>query len=141
MGNKSIATLKQNYEQSISFVPDRYRKGVEVADWQTAAASEAAEKNYAAGVAEAVSLKSRQKGIKQVSNEEWRKMSSEKGAQSIATAMRLSVDKWATNYSPIYDAVISAVAKLPPRSIDALANIDARVKPIVLAEIAASRRQ
>ena len=140
MGFKSIQTLKQNYEQSISFVPDRYRQGVEVADWQTNASSDQAEKNYAAGVQEAVAMKSRQKGIKNVSNEEWRKLSSEKGAQAIGTAMRLAIDDWEKGYTPIYQAVQSAVAKLPPRTIDAMANIDARVKPIVAAEINASKR-
>ncbi|NVM24161.1 MAG: hypothetical protein HWN68_20575 [Desulfobacterales bacterium] len=131
---KTKEEARANLETSLTYVQDRYRKGVEKADWQSKAASDAAEKNYADGVGKAVANKTRQAGVKKVSNADWQSLASEKGGAVIADRMRGALDKQAANWSPIYDAVASAVDRLPARGIDFRANITARLLPVVEAE-------
>ena len=80
------------------------------------------------------------KGVDKVNNEQWKQASLTKGASSIAEGMRQGREKYETNFSPILSAINSAVDRLPPRSTDAMANIDARLKPVVKAAIDAAGR-
>lgn len=127
---KSITDAKENYEQASSLVPDRYKKGIEnTGDWADKAQSDGAERRYAEGVQKAVSNKTRQKKLRQITNGEWQERALTKGVSTIGSAMRQSSDKWATNSRPFFDALERL--NLPERTSDAMANIDARLKPVV----------
>ena len=128
---KTKEEARANFEASISYIPSRYESGIDRADWATPAKSSAAEKNYADGVSKAVANKSRQKGIAGVSNEEWKNAAKTKGAPIIGERIRLSLDKWATHWGPMYDKVVSKVGALPPRTTDWRGNITSRLVPVV----------
>lgn len=128
---KTLEEARANFEASISYIPDRYAAGVRKADWAGPAGSDAAEKNYAAGVGKAISAKSRQKAVRLVGNAEWQNAAVNKGAPIIGERIRMSMDKWATNFGTVYSAVVSKVATLPPRTVDWRANINNRLIPIV----------
>lgn len=128
---KTKEEARANFEAAVAYIPDRYRAGVLKADWLTPAGSDVAEKNYGAGVAKAVSAKSRQKGIRAISNEEWRRAAADKGAPIIGARISAAMDKWASNWGPMYDKVATAVAALPPRTVDWRANINNRLVKVV----------
>lgn len=137
---KTIDQARENYVQSISIVPQRYSQGIEGADWKKGVSNPAANENYKTGVQKAIADNSWKKGVDKVSNEQWKSMALSKGAQSISEGMRQGQEKYATNFSPILSAINSAVNSLPPRSTDAMNNIDARLKPVVKAAIAAAKK-
>jgi len=124
---KTKEEARNNLEASLGYVSDRYKAGVARADWATAAASDQAERNFADAVSKAVSKKSRQLAVKQVSNSEWQSRAIEKGGAVIAERMRLSLDKQAAKWAPIYDRVVSDLARLPARTTDFRTNITNRV--------------
>lgn len=128
---KSKEEAKANFEASISYIPARYESGVSKADWLTPARSDAAEKNFADAISKAVAGKLRQKAIAGMSNEEWKNAAIKKGAPIIGERIRLALDKWASEWGPMYDAVVSKVAALPPKTIDFRANINNRLVPVV----------
>jgi len=124
---KTKEEARSNLEASIAFIPDRYRAGVNKADWATPAGSEQAERNYADAVSKAVAKKSRQAAVKRVSNSEWQSRASEKGGAIIGERIRGALDKQAAKWGPIYDRVQSDVARLAPRTTDFRSNITNRV--------------
>jgi len=128
---KTKEEARANLEASISYIPDRYRAGVARADWQTKAASDAAERNFADAMAKAVSAKSRQVGVRRISNTEWQRLAGEKGGAVIGERIRGALDKQAARWGPIYDAVVGTVNRLPPKTVDFRANITARLIPTV----------
>jgi len=131
---KTKEEARANLEASVSFIPDRYRAGVGRADWQTKASSDNAEKNFADSMSRAIANKSRQNGVKKVSNADWQRVASEKGGAVIGERVRAAIDKQAANWSPIYDAVQTAVGRLPARGIDFRANVTNRLLPVVEAQ-------
>ncbi len=128
---KTKEEARANFEAAVSYIPDRYRKGVEKADWLTPAKSDAAEKNYAEAISKAVSEKRRQKGIAKLTNEDWKSAAMTKGAPIIGERIRGALDKWLAEWGPKYDAVAAKVSALPPKTIDWRANINNRLVPIV----------
>lgn len=134
----SQAAIKDAYTASIGAVPGKYSAGVrETNDWQQKASSPEAESLYGQKVQEAVSNQSRAKAVAKVSNADWQNAASSKGASRIATGMTAGANKQAQNYEPIRQALASV--ELPARSADPLANVDARVKPIVSAAVNAKK--
>ena len=131
MVTKTKEEARANFEASISYIPARYQAGVQKADWATPAGSDQAESNYAAGVQDAVSKKRRQTKVRQVSNSDWQAAAVKKGAPIIGERIRGSLDKWARNWGPIYDGVVSKVGALPPKTVDFRANINNRLVPVV----------
>jgi len=128
---KTKEEARANFESAIAYIPSRYESGVRKADWAGPASSEQAEKNYADAVQRAISNKTRQKKIKEVSNSAWQEAAVRKGAPIIGDRIRASLDKWASNWGPIYDSVASKVATLPPKTTDFRANINNRLVPTV----------
>ncbi|GAI89647.1 unnamed protein product, partial [marine sediment metagenome] len=121
---KTKEQAKANLEASIAYIPERYKAGVAAADWFGPASSEQAEKNYATAVSVAITNKRRQKGIKRVSNEEWKTAAMDRGSVNIGPAMTATIDKWAARWGPMYDKVQSVVHGLPPKTTDFMANIN-----------------
>lgn len=134
---RTIQQATNNFKASVSTVPERYKQGVQGADWAGAVSRPETQQNWSAGVAKAASEGRYAKGVARVSNEEWKKMASEKGAASIGQGMLLGAEKYARRFAPILTAMQNAVQGLPPRGTDAMANIDARLKPVVNAAMQA----
>jgi len=129
---KSAGQIDANYKAAIGRVPGAYKTGVQATtDWQEKASSSAAEDLYAEKIQQAVAAKSRQRGVAGVSNAEWQGRAANVGATRIASGMTANADKRTRKFEP-YRAAIEGVS-LPPRSADPMANVDARVKPIVSA--------
>lgn len=139
MAMRTIQQAVKNYRSSVATVPDRYKEGIAKADWATAAQRPETEANWASGVQRAASENAYSRGVRGVSNEEWKKMASTKGANSIVQGMTLGSEKYQRRFAPILDAMNSAAANLPARTQDANANIDARLKPVVAAAQQAAR--
>jgi len=128
---KTKAEARANFEAAVAYIPDRYRAGIEKADWFTKASSDQAEKNYATAVADAIAKKTRQKGVRSVTNEDWRTAAREKGAPIIGARISAALPDWEANWGPMYDQVVSKVGALPPKVVDFRANITARLVPVV----------
>ncbi len=127
---KSAAQIDANYKAAIGRVPAAYKAGVQATtDWQEKAASTEAEELWKAKIQEAAAANRRQKAISQVSNADWQKRAAEIGAARIGAGMSANADKRMRNFEP-YRSAIEGVS-LPPKTADPLANVDARVKPIV----------
>jgi len=131
MVTKTLEEARANFEAAIGYIPDRYKKGINKADWHTNAVSDQAETNYADAVSKAISDKRRQKKIAGVSNEEWKQAAIIKGAPIIGERIRLNLEKWQSHFGPVYSSVVSKVATLPPKTSDFRANITNRLVPVV----------
>ncbi len=129
---KAAGIIDANYKAAIGRVPGAYKAGVMATpDWADKASSPEAEALYAEKIAEAVAAKRRQKAVSAVSNSEWQGKAANVGAARIGQGMTANADKRTRNFEP-YRSAIEGVS-LPPRVADPMANVDARVKPIVSA--------
>ena len=128
---KTKEQARANLEGSLSYIPQRFKEGVEAADWATPAGSEQAEKNFATGIGKAVAAKSRQTGVKKVSNTTWQGKTVDKGAAVIEERIRAALPTWEREWGPKYDQVVSKVKALPASTTDFRANINARLVPVV----------
>ena len=129
---KSAAQIDANYKGAIGRVPGAYKQGVQgTTDWQEKASSEGAENLYAEKIAEAVAAKRRQKGVSNVSNAEWQSKAANVGSARIGQGMTANAEKRTRNFEPFRSAIEGV--SLPDRTADPMANVDARVKPIVSA--------
>ena len=129
---KSAGQIDANYNAAIGRVPTAYKAGVmATTDWQEKAGSESAENLWKEKIAEAAAANRRQKAVQAVSNAEWQGKAANVGAARIGSGMSANADKRTRNFEP-YRSAIEGVS-LPPRTADPLANVDARVKPIVSA--------
>jgi len=129
---KSSAEIAKKWEDAIGRVPGAYKAGVtRTNDWAEKASSDEAESLWNAKIAEAAAAKRRQKAVSAVSNEDWKRAASEKGSARIGAGMTAAKSKRTSNFEP-YRSAIEGVS-LPAKSADPMANIDARVKPIVSA--------
>lgn len=131
----SQQAIKNAYLSAIPVVSGRYKAGVEgTNNWQASAI--AGQGLYVARMQDAAVLSRREKGLQRVSDQEWKQNALDKGVSRIGPGMTAGANKQAMNYEPIRVALESV--SLPPRTADPMANIDARVKPIVQAAINAS---
>jgi len=128
---KTIEQGLANYRGSIGTVPNRYIAAVERADWQGPAGSQQAEQNFATKMQEVISTESRRKGVMGTNNAFWRSQSADKGGKAIAGGMTRGADRWAQRFAQPYNAVLGILGSLPPKGTDPMANIDARLKPVV----------
>jgi len=129
---KSASEIDKSFKDAIGRVPGAYKAGVQrTTDWQEKASSEAAESLWNQKIAEAAAAKRRQKAVSQISNAEWQNKAANVGAARIGQGMTAGADKRTRNFEP-YRSAIEGVS-LAPRSADPMANVDARVKPIVSA--------
>jgi len=81
---------------------------------------------------QAIAKGSWEKGVQATSNEVWRAKALA-AADLIPTRLRARLDVWQATWGPMYEQVQAAVRNLPPKTADPMANVDARVKPIVQA--------
>lgn len=130
---KTLTEARANFEGALGVIPERYKSGVNKADWATPAQSDQAEANFNAAMSRALSERRRQVNLKKVTNEEWRSGAINKGAMIIGERIRQALGKWEAKWGPMYDQVTRVVATLPPRTVDPITNIDQRSKATVLA--------
>ena len=125
---KPQAEITENYVAGATRAPAAYKKGVQRADWQTKAASESAESNYAAGVSEAAANKTRQRKIQEVSNADWQREAGNKGAARIGPGMQAAAGKQAAGWAPSR-AFLEGLS-LPEKTRNATENITNRSIPV-----------
>ena len=137
---RTIDQAAANLSAAAASIPAKYQAGVQNADFVKHAASDQAEANYAAGVQQAVAAKSRAAGVRRAGDEGWRSGALGKGVQRIASGIQAGLDKYRTNFAPVLAAISAAAASAPPRTTDPIANIDNRLKPVVMAAVKAKVR-
>ena len=125
---KPQSEITENFVAGASRAPAKYKKGVMRADWHGPASSEEAEGNFQAGITEAIANKTRQKKIQGLSNADWQKNASEKGAARIGKGMTDAAGKQAANWAP-YRGFIEGQT-LAPRTRNATENIQNRLIPL-----------
>jgi len=128
---KSKAEARANFEAAVPMIPARYTAGVDKADWHSAAVSDQAEANFNASMSAALSAKKRQAAIRALSNADWQTGAKTKGAPIIGERIRLALPKWEAKWGPMYDRITALVPTLPAKTVDPMANIDARLKKVV----------
>ena len=125
---KPQSEITENFVAGATRAPAAYKKGVQRADWQTKAASESAESNYAAGVSEAAANKTRQMGVQAVSNADWQREAANKGAARIGPGMQGAAGKQAAKWAP-YRSFLEGLS-LPEKTRNATENITNRSIPV-----------
>jgi len=125
-----LAEARKRLEQALSLIPERYRAGVATAEWQQKTL--AAAQTWKAAMQKVVGTNRWEQGVQKTSNEVWRQHALA-AADLIPTRLRNALDKWQQRFGPVYQSVLGVVQGLPPRSPDAMQNVDARVKPVVRA--------
>ena len=125
---KPQSEITENFIAGAARAPAKYQKGVQRADWQGPASSEASEANYGAGVTEAVQNKTRQRGVQNVSNADWQRKAADVGAKRIGKGMADAAPKQAQNWAP-YRSFLEGTS-LPEKSRNATENIQNRLIPI-----------
>lgn len=127
---KGISKTVENYRGAVGRVPAAYKAGVEGAnDWQSNAIN--SEELYQQKLQESFARNARARGLSRVSDAEWKRAASEKGAARIGAGMNASMPKYQQAMGEVI-GVIEGVS-LPDRVADPIANVDNRVKPIVSA--------
>jgi len=129
--HKTIAEAKKNLEESIPYIGTRYVTSVKRADWSGPAGSDQAEANFADGVAKAVAAKTRQKGVRLVTNADWQTAAAELGGPIIGERVRAGLTKYEANMGPVLDAMNAAADAAVPKGPDFRANITNRLIPVV----------
>lgn len=130
---KSVQQAADNLKAAASTVQQRYKQGVEGADWHTAASSDQSEANYNASMSRVLSNQSRLKGVRRVDNNVWRAGALNKGVANIVAGINNGIDKYRRNFGAVYEKVIPVVQGLPARTTDPAANVTNRVMPVVMA--------
>jgi len=129
---KPLDVVKKNYSGAANTAAERYKESIsQVSGWKERATSSEAEELWKAKIQEAIAAERRKKALEAVSESEWKDAAIKKGYSRIGQGMRAAVDKHAKNWAPYKDAL--EAVDLPPRSVDPMANVDNRLKPIVAA--------
>lgn len=131
---KPLATIEKNYKDAAGLAATRYRDSIPTVVWQAAAI--AGQDLYVQRMSDPEILARRAREITEVSDTAFRAALLEKGAPVIAGRMAAAAPKMAQGYAPIRSALESLT--LPPRTGDAMQNIDNRLKPVVQTMIDAS---
>lgn len=126
---KSLSDTMKAWEESIGVVPARYKRGVESAQ-NVIQKSKDAEDVWVARVTEAAQRRARSKGLDSVSDSDWKKAASEKGASRIGQGMNAGKDKFNKGMGEVLSTLQGIT--LPPRSADVSANIE-RVRVVAMA--------
>ena len=128
MDVKSQSEIKKNFEQSTSIVTERYKTGVANGSWKDEALS--GQDLYVQRMQDPNVLARRNKGINQVSDEQWRTNTITKGSTVIAQRMKDASGKQASGFEPYRQALESMT--LPPKTADPAQNVLNRVTPIAV---------
>lgn len=137
--HRTIQEAKDNLKQAAPNIPARYKAGVSKAEWEAPASSAQAETNYQGGVADAIAKGSRIAGIHRTGNAGYRTAAANKGGAVIGTRIAEAIEKYGQAFAPVLSAMNSAADAAPAPTRDAMTNIENRLKPVVMAAIAAKK--
>jgi len=132
---KPLDQAKSNFEAAIPGIRAKYEAGIDRARWAEFAASDQAEANFNAAMTEVLTRKLRAAGIRRVGDTKWKTGAIEKGGPVIGARISAALNLWETNFGKVYAAVLRLLPTLKPRTLDPMANIDNRVKPVVRTQI------
>lgn len=138
--HKTIAEARKHLGEAVSVIPARYIAATAKADWEGPATTDQAEANYVAGLAESQAADRRRSRMREAGNAKYKIGCEKKGGVVIGSRITAALADYEREMAPILSAMVSAADAAPPRGRDAMANIDARLKPVVQAAIAAKRR-
>lgn len=127
---KGIERTTANWRGAIGGVPAKYKAGVQSANNTIERAIEA-EELYAAKTQEAIANKLRVKGLQKTSTAEWKTRAAELGSARIAAGMTAAEPKFRKGMGDVLSTI--EATSIGERTADPIANVDARVKPIVKA--------
>ena len=139
--HKTIGDAKANLEAATTYIPERYRKSVARADWESPTISDQAEANWKEGLTAAMAADARRKGVKAVGNAKYQKAAIDKGGAVIGTRIKAAIEDYARNFAPVLDAMIRAADAAPPRTRDWRVNVEKRLYPVVEAAIENKRKK
>jgi len=117
-------------DAATTFIPDRYRAGVERAEFVKYAASDQAETNFAASMQVVIAQKLRQQGIRQAGDEAWKAGVIEKGVNVIAQRIRANLNKYREHFGRAYGPVLRLLPRLPAKTLDIRQNVMNRALPV-----------
>ena len=137
--HRTIQQAKDNLKSAAPMIPARYKEAVSKAEWEGPASSPQSEANYQGGVADAIAKGSRIAGIHRAGNAGYRLGASTKGAAVIGTRIAEAIEKYGAAFAPVLGAMNAASDAAPPRTRDPMTNIEQRLKPVVMAAIAAKK--
>lgn len=133
--HKTASEAREHLRDIIPKIASRYEASTARADWAEGAASEEAETNFNMAMSAALAAKKRQTRCREVGDGAYREGCRVKGAPIIGARITGALDKYFANFSKVYTPVLSVVDALPRRGLDAMTNIDNRLKPTVQAWI------
>ena len=133
--HKTPAEAREHLRDIIPKIGDRYKTSTGRAAWAEAAASEEAAQNFNAKMTIVLAEKKRQTRCRDAGDAPYREGCAAKGAPVIGARITASLDKYMSNLAKVLTPVLAVVDGLPRRGLDAMANIDNRLKPTVQALI------
>jgi len=129
--HKTISEAEANLRAATAFIPDRYRTATQKAVWAEPAASDQAEENWRAGLAEAQAADRRRIKIREAGDTTYRKGCAEKGYGVIATRITAALGLYRSAFAPILEAMCAASDAAPARVRDWRANVTNRLFPVI----------
>ena len=129
-----VSELQNNYKAGVGAKAqkwyDHFTSTTGIAD---AARSDAAETRYAAKMQQVIGNKQRQKGLAGITDSDIKASVLAGGSSVYSTPAQAKSAKYVRKFTPYVETINSAVASLPAKTADPIANVDNRVKPIVTA--------
>jgi hypothetical protein len=133
---KDIAASSDKWQRRAAVAGPDYQSGVQNPRVPWAAAAQAADANYRAGVTAAASAGRFASGVKAAGDERWSKNAIAKGPSRYAEGVSLAVDRWQRGFQPFQDGIRSL--QLPARGpkgspqnlnrVSAVANLARQIK-------------
>jgi len=133
--HKSAAEARDHLRDIVPKIKERYEASTSRAAWADEASSEEAESNFNSAMTTVLASKKRQTRCREVGDSAYREGCRTKGAPIIGSRITASLDKYMNNFGKAYAGVLAVVDGLPRRGLDAMENIDNRLKPTVRAWI------
>lgn len=131
---KPLSEIEANYRGAASEAQRRYGQAIPRMVWQENAV--AGQDLYESKMSDPAVLARREEKIREVSDAEFRKACTDKGASILGSRMSAAASKMSAGYAPIRSALEGL--SIPDRTADPMANIDNRLKPVVDAMIKAA---
>lgn len=130
----NLQQAADNFEAGATAAAPRWKENfLATTGMAEAAKSDEAQQAYEAKMNDPEILKLRQKRLQGLNDEDFKAKVRVSGAALYSQGVRGTKQKWAKNFAPIAAAINSAVASLPARSSDPMANLMNRAGPVIMA--------
>jgi sporulation protein YlmC with PRC-barrel domain len=131
------ADRRKNYDDAATYVPGRYKSGIDRCEWQAPALEGQA--LYETQMKKDEILSRRGKSIAKVTDAQFKTDAKEKGGNVIGPRMKAAVDKQVTGWRPFGTALEGLT--LVPKTDDPEQNTINRVVPVVLKMVETKKAQ